>query len=145
MTISTVSSYQQLQNWSVSLTNVTRNNLGASNGGSGTDFSSDFGDVANSFYSNQATLAAQGALARVERDAYAASTKGPGGPPAETALRTARAAGNEVLASFGLADSFASKSSAAPNTAPANATTGYGHAQSTAAGLKSFATINVLA
>jgi len=145
MVISTVSSYQQLQNWSVSQTNATRRGLGASNGGAGTDISSEIGDVTSSFYSNQATLAAQGALARVERDAYAASTKGAGGPPAETALRTARAAGNEVLASFGLADSFVRSSSSAPNTAPANATSGYGHAQTSAAGLKSSATINVLA
>jgi hypothetical protein len=145
MVVSTVSAYQQMQNWGVNQANANKQILGNTTGGSNTNFSSEFGDVASSFYSIQATLAAQGALTRVERQAYAATAKTPGGPAAETALSTARAAGNEILASFGLADNFVSNSSSAPYAAPTNAATGYGYVQASAASLNGSAAINVLA
>jgi len=99
MTISTVSSYQQLQNWSVSLTNAGRSLLGNNAGGANADIGSQLGDVASSFYSTQATLAAQGALSRVERQAYAAANKSPGGGAAvETALSAAPPPGDLLAA-----------------------------------------------
>jgi hypothetical protein len=155
MFIRNVSAFQQLQNWRSSQANINNNVQGGTGATSSTDYSAAFGNAASNYYVNNATLAAQEALTRVQQEAYAKSHPANASGPSvvDQRIADARAAGNEVLASFGYGGSFVSNSttgsttpsSAAPYTAPTNAATGYGYVTTSAASLSTAGALNMFA
>jgi hypothetical protein len=152
MFVHTASAYQQLQDWRAGQSNANSQILGAN--GTGVDFSSSFTDVANNTYTNEANLAANQALGRVQQQA---ATKSGTTPSTTTTgdqrLAAAQAAGKAALASLGLDPSTLFPSTAnssktppsGPYQAPTNSATGYAYVATSAADLNALNSINILA
>jgi hypothetical protein len=153
MFVPRISAYQQLQDWRAGQSNINSQIFGA-NGAGSTDFSSAFTDVANNTYTNQATLAANQALSRVQQQA--------GTTPSSTTsttttgdqrLAAAQAAGKAALSSLGLDPSTLFPSTAnssktpssGPYQAPTNSATGYAYVATSAANLNALNAVNILA
>jgi hypothetical protein len=152
MFVPTVSAYQQIQNWRSGQANMNSQILGANR--TGVDFSSAFTDVANNTYTNEATLAANQALGRVQQQAATKSgTKSSTTTTGDQRLAAAQAAGKTALASLGLDPSSLFPSTAnssktppsGPYQAPINSATGHAYVATSAADLNALNAVNILA
>jgi hypothetical protein len=150
--MSSVSAYQQMQNWAA--TQGAMNSKILSSAGSAaaiTDSANALANAANNTISSQGNLAAQAALARIHKQTQSA-TASSGGAVVNGAA-AAKTAGNAILSSLGLnpGDLAASYQTSAPSSAsgpyaaPTNPATGHGYALTSGNDLAAQSAVNLFA
>ena len=144
MFVKTVSAYQQMQDWRSSQGSINSRMLGSPGT---TDVSGDaLASISSNMYANQATLAGQAALARVQKKVAAATGTAQSGP------EVARARGAAILSSLGMnsADLAAAYRTSRPSSAngpykaPTNPATGKSFAQTTGNAVGALGAVNLL-
>jgi hypothetical protein len=148
--MSSVSAYQQMQNWAAVQGYYTGKALGASGGGA-VSAGIALASAVNNTINSQGNLAAQAALLRIHKTTQAVTAQS-GGQVVDGAT-SAKSAGNAVLSSLGLnpgdvAGSFQSSapsSANGPYTPPTNPATGKGFALTSGSDLASQGAINLFA
>jgi hypothetical protein len=149
MSIRSISPYQQMQNWRATQGYYNDKTMG--NASAAIDNSFAFTSVTSSAAQTSGSLAAQAALARIQKQAAAANAK-QSGSTEHSGPATAQANGQAVLSSLGLSTSdvaaayrTSSPTSAnGPYTPPTNPATGHGFAQTSASAMASLGALNLL-
>jgi hypothetical protein len=150
--MSSVSAYQQMQNWAA--TQGAMNSKVLSSAGSAaaaTAAGNALANAANNTISSQGSLAAQAALARIHKKTQSATARSGGAVP--SGATTAKTEGNAVLSSLGLnprdvASSFQSSapsSANGPYVAPTNPATGHGYVRTSGTDLGAQSAVDLFA
>jgi hypothetical protein len=149
MSIRSVSSYQQTQNWRAVQGYYNNKQMGSVS--DAPDYSFAFTSVTSNAAQTSGSLAAQAALARIHKQTAAASAKH-GGSTEHSGPATAQANGQAVLSSLGIsgADVAAAYRTSSPTSAngpyrpPTNPNTGHGFVQTSAGAVGNLGALNLL-